>query len=147
MNTHLRIALFWVIITCIISNNYTCAECSHEAIFLGTHDIQDISITSPSAGTIWITGNFIPDSPAVGIVVAVLNTSKISFYLLRREGNQLGNEGILSNIEGGQHMVSVFVVDRTGLPFNRAATIPQNVVVNGKSILNVEFTIQHEIYQ
>ena len=97
--------------------------------------MQDISITSPSAGTILITGNFIPDSPAVGIAIAVLNTSIISFYLLRREGNQLDNEGVLSNIRGGEHMVSVFVVDRAGLPFNRTATIPQNVVINGKSII------------
>ena len=99
--------------------------------FLGTHDIQDISIASFSAGTIWITGNFISDSPAAGVVVAVLSTSNISFYLLRREGNQLDNEGILSTVRGGQHMVSIFIMDRTGLPFNRAATIPQNVVVNG----------------
>ena len=93
--------------------------------------MQEIFITSPSAGTMLITGNFIPDSPAAGIVIAALNSSNISFYLLRREGNQLGNEGILSNIGGGQHMVSVFVVDQTGLPFTRAATIPQNVTING----------------
>ena len=89
--------------------------------------MQDISITSPSAGTIWINGNFIPDSPATGIVVAILTTANISFSLLRREGNQLDNEGVLSNISRGQHMVTVFVVDSIGLPFNRAATLPQNV--------------------
>ena len=97
--------------------------------------MQDISIISLSAGTIRITGNFIPDSPAAGIVVAVLNSSIISFYLLRREGNQLDNEGIVSNIRGGQHMVSVFIVSQTGLPFTRTATIPQNVVVSGKSMI------------
>ena len=97
--------------------------------------MQDISIASPSAGTIWITGNFIQDSPAIGIVVAILITSNISFYLLRREGNQVDNQGVLSNISRGQHIVTIFVVDSTGLPFNRAATIPQNVMVNGKSTI------------
>ena len=97
--------------------------------------MQDISIASPSAGTIWISGNFIPDSPAAGIIVAILTTSQtsVSFYRLRREENQLDNEGVLSNISSsGQHMVTVFVVDSIGLPFNRAATRPQNVMVNGK---------------
>ena len=31
-------------------------------------------------------------------------------------------------------MVTVFVVDQTGLPFNKAATLSQNIVVNGKSM-------------
>jgi hypothetical protein len=96
--------------------------------------VQDISITGSFSDTIRITGNFIPDSPAAGVVVAVLSISEVSFYLLRRERNRLHNEGILSNVRGGQHMVSVFVMDQTGLPFNKAATIPQNVVVNGKSM-------------
>ena len=95
--------------------------------------MQEIFIASPSDGTIVIMGNFIPDSPAVGILVAVSNTSEISFHFLRREGNMLYNKGVLSNIRGDQHIVSVFVVDQTGLPFSRTATIPQSVVVNGKS--------------
>ena len=95
--------------------------------------MQEIFITSPSAGTIMISGNFIPDSSAVGVLVAVSNTSEISFHLLRREGNMLHNKGVLSNVRGGQHIVSVFVVDQTGLPFSRTATIPQSVDINGKS--------------
>ena len=34
-------------------------------------------------------------------------------------------------------MVSVFVVDQTGLPFHRTATVPQNVVINGNFIVYV----------
>lgn len=89
-------------------------------------------MTSSSAGTIRITGYFIPDSPAIGVLVAILNTTEISFHMLRREGNELHNEGVLSNVKGGQHMVSVFVMEQTGLPFNRAVTMPQNVLINGK---------------
>jgi hypothetical protein len=73
--------------------------------------------------------------------VAVLSISEVFFYFLRREGNLLHNEGVLSNVRGGQHMVSVFVVDRTGLPFNRAATIPQNVVVNGNTYIVYNYNI------
>ena len=72
--------------------------------------MQEIIIASPSAGTIMIMGKFIPDSPAVGVLVAVSNTSEISFHFLRREGNMLHDKGVLSNIRGGQHIVSVFVV-------------------------------------
>ena len=99
--------------------------------------MQEISITSPSAGTIRIAGYFIPDSPATGVLVATLNTSEISFYFLTREGNQLHNEGVLSNVRGGRYMASVFVVDQTGLPFKWTASIPQNVVVNGISLVSI----------
>ena len=94
----------------------------------------EISITSPSAGTIRIASYFISGSPATGVLVAVLNSSKVSFHLLRRKENELHNEWVLSNVRGGHHMVSVFVVEQNGLPFSRAATIPQNILVNGKSL-------------
>ena len=100
----------------------------------GTHDVWEIFITSPSAGTIKIAGYFIPGSLATGVLVAVFNSSKVSFHLLKRKGNELHNEGVLPNVRGGHHMVSVFVVEQNGLPFSRAATIPQNILVNGKSL-------------
>ena len=103
--------------------------------FPGTHDVQEVIIASLSDGTIIIMGNFIPDSPAVGVLVAVSNTSEISeisFHFLRRKGNMLHNKGVISNIRGGQHFVSVFVVSQTGLPLTRTATIPQRVIINGK---------------
>ena len=100
--------------------------------------IQDISIASHSAGTIWKLHSRLTCSWYC-CVVAIITTTKlnITFYLQRREGNQLDNQGVLSNISRGQHIVTVFVVESiaTGLPFNRAATIPQNVMVNGKSTI------------
>ena len=72
---------------------------AHINHFPGTHDVREISMTSPSAGIIRITGYFIPDSPAAGVLVAVLNTTEIFFYMLKREGNELHDEGVLSMSE------------------------------------------------
>ena len=74
-----------------------------------------------------VTGDFIQGPTATGVLVATLSTSGINFHLLLRERNQIHDT--ISNVEGGPHYVSVFVVEENGLPFIRAATIPQLVVV------------------
>lgn len=95
----------------------------------GTHDIQDVSITSPLPSKIRMTGYFIKGSTATGVMVAIPNASEIKFHLLVRDRNQLELDDTVSNVEGGQHSVSTFVVDENGLPVNRAATMPQTVMV------------------
>ena len=102
----------------------------HIFIFsLGTHDVQGLLITSPSTGEIRVTGDFIQGSSATGVVIADLASSQIQFYLLTREQDQLKLDGTISNLVSGQHTVSAFVMDESGLPFTRTATIPQNVIV------------------
>ena len=97
--------------------------------FLGTHDIQGVSITSPLPGVVRVTSNFIQGSTTTGVLVAVLTTSNIYFHLLTRRGNQLRDEWTVSNVVSRNNYVSTFVVDKNGLPFNRIAIIPQYVIV------------------
>ena len=103
--------------------------------FLGTHDFQDVSISSDGPGDIRVTGYFIEGSTATGVLVAMSTTSEVYFHMFTREGTQSQFANTVSNVAGGDYSVSVFVEDENGLPFNRSATIPQNVtVVKGKRI-------------
>ena len=108
-------------------------------IFIGTHDIQNISVSSPQPGEIRVTGYFIQGSTASGVLVAILTRSEIYFHLLSRIRGQPHLEGTISNVVGGQHNVSVFVVEENGLPFSRTASVPEVVFIkNSKQYLNGE---------
>jgi hypothetical protein len=76
-----------------------------------------------------VTGDFIPGSSAIGIlIVAYLadNESKIMNYHFIHRFNVRTTTSI-SSLPSGQYMMSVFVVEENGLPFNRSATTPRNV--------------------
>ena len=80
-----------------------------------------------------MTGTFIPGSTATGVLVAALTNFKIDFYLLERENSQVGLDSAISNVAGGQHHISVFVIKKNGLPVRGTATVPEHVmVVEGK---------------
>ena len=95
----------------------------------GTHDVQDVSITSPFPGVIRVTGHFIKGSTATGVMIAILNISEINFHLLIRDEHQLELNDTISSVESGEHTVSTFVVDENGLSVNSAAAVPQSVMV------------------
>ena len=64
----------------------------------------------------------------VGVTVLLPPQKLTLFY--EKEIDSCNFDGTISNVVGGQHYnVSVFVVKENGFPFNRAATIPQVVVV------------------
>ena len=76
-----------------------------------------------------MTGTFIPGSTATGVLVAALTNSKIYFYLLEREISQVDIDSTISNVAGGQHHISVFVMEKNGLPVHGTATVPERVMV------------------
>lgn len=95
-----------------------------------THDIQDVSITSPLPGVIRVTGKFIQGSTDIGVMMAIQTNSELyNFHTLHRQENQLHFNDFISNVAGGRHSVSIFVLEGNGLPFNRSAIIPQKVIV------------------
>ena len=103
----------------------------------GTHDVQSILVISPTPGDIRVTGQFIQGSTATGVVIADISSSGIHFYLLARESDQLELDGTISSLVTGQHIVSAFVVNGSGLPFRRTATLPQNVLVMQGNVAEV----------
>ena len=105
---------------------------------VGTHDIQNISVSSPLPGQVRVTGYFIEGSTAIGVLVAILTaTENLYLYLITRDGDLLQFESTVAGVIGGVHYASVFVMDENGLPFNKTASIPQVVSVkNSKQYFN-----------
>ena len=64
----------------------------------GTHDIQNISVTSPQPGEVRVTGDFIDGSTATGLLTIVISTSEIFYHLIERGSNQLHIEGFIQGV-------------------------------------------------
>ena len=94
---------------------------------LGTHDIQNVTVSSYGPGEIRVTGDFISGSSAIGILSIVYSPnsdSNIHYWFTSHSDIMTMT---MSGLPGGHYKASVFVVDDSGLPFNRSATIPRNV--------------------
>ena len=101
-------------------------------MYIGTHDIQNVSITPVSHG-ISITGHYIESSSAVGVLAIAYSTTgenEIQYKFASRPNDQSKPVTILRGLSIGDYQVSLFVVDEGGLPFNRSANLPSNVSVS-----------------
>ena len=91
-----------------------------------------------------MTGDFIQGSVVTGVVIADVSSSGIHFYLLARGNDQLELDSTISSLVNGQHTISAFVIEESGLPFSRAATVPHNVLViegNKNSVAEVSIAM------
>ena len=114
--------------------NNTCTLSIECAFSTGSHDVQNISVSSPHMGSIAVNGYFIQGSTAIGILIITINgTNDTQYHLYHRNGNNAQVEDTISGLAGGDHRVSAFVLEQGGYPFNRTATTPKSVfVINGK---------------
>ena len=98
-------------------------------ISVGTHDIQNISVSSPLPGQVRVTGDFIEGSTAIGLLVVLSypsDDSNLRYYQGRREV-------IVHGLPQGEYGISVFAIEEDGLPFARAATMSRKTSVIGGS--------------
>ena len=80
-----------------------------------------------------MTGDFIDGSTATGLLTIVISTSEIFYHLIERGSDQLHIEGSIQGVVAGEHSISFFVVEESGIHFNRTASTPKVVSVeNGK---------------
>ena len=122
----------WEIKLC---NQMYCMSYNHVIICLGTHDFQNISVTSPRPGVIQVTSDFLNESTATGILGVIHSTPEIVYHLIKRERYALHVADTIGGVGGGDHSVSVFVVEENGLPFNRTASIPKHVTVENSRLI------------
>ena len=76
-----------------------------------------------------MTGDFIPGSSSIGILIVVYSAddeSMIEYHFVHRS-NIIRRTITMTNLPSGQYEVSVFVVEGNGLPFIRSATTPKNL--------------------
>ena len=103
--------------------------------YAGTHDIQNISVSSPQPGEVRVTGDFINGSTATGVLAVIITESEIFYDVVERGSNEQQFDGTILRVVGGEHSISFFVVEESGLPFNRTASMPKVVTVeNGNSM-------------
>ena len=105
---------------------YMYNACYINIVFLiGTHDIQNILVTSPTPGELRVTGNFIDRSTAIGLLVIVYSLTNDSdvHYLSGRVHSQM-IEANMSGLTDSQYNVSIFVIEENGLPLSRVAALP-----------------------
>ena len=113
----------------MILNYVSLAAVSLDSCLLGTHDIQNVSVTSHSPGELQVIGHFINGSNAIGVFVVIysLNVELDVYYRLFIRDQQKVTASV-AGLPGGQYRISIFVVEN-GLPLERAATEPKLVVV------------------
>ena len=98
---------------------------------LGSHDVQNVTLSSCGPGEIRVAGDFIRGSLAIGVLVIIYspnNDSNIHYRFISRQSDTTPLSTV-SGLPGGRYKASVFVVQDRGLPFNRSATAPRNVSV------------------
>ena len=96
----------------------------HHFLYTGTHDVQEIVLTSATG--VYISGAFVERSTATGIlavVYAVTEPDTLRYYLsVPRSFEQQRTSAVFECIPRGKYNVSLFAVEESDLPFNRAAT-------------------------
>ena len=103
-------------------------------MYAGTHDIQNISVSSLQPGEVRVTGDFIDGSTATGLLAVIVTESEIFYHFVERESNVVAFDSTIQGVVGGEHNISFFVVEESGLPFNRTTSMPKIVTVeNGKN--------------
>ena len=102
---------------------------------VGTHDIQNISVTSPQPGEFRVTGDFIDGSTATGVLLIAIGDSEVIYRKASRDGTDKIKETFITGLAGGEYSISVFVVEENGRPFERVATSPKVVAVETSKIV------------
>ena len=93
-----------------------------------------------------MTGDFIPGSLAIGILIVVYSAdNNIKYHFVHC--SNIHRTITMTNLPSGQYKVSVFVVEENGLPFNRSATTPRNISLNeGKLHIPIHYHNNVECY-
>ena len=106
---------------------------------IGTHDIQNISVSSPQPGEVRVAGDFINGTASTALLeIIVSDTNNTDYFLITRQTSALQISGSILDLASGKYEISTFVVEENGLPFPRAATKPDTVFV-----VNSEFGYVH----
>ena len=88
-----------------------------------------------------MTGDFIDGSTATGLLIIIYSLTNDSdvHYIYIAEGSTLQQSKSVdmnvTSVAGGVYVISVFVVEENGLPFERVAMSPKLVAVKTSKIV------------
>ena len=125
--------------TTVVESNVEIQSCldNFVVIFSGTHDIQNISVTSPQPGEVRVTGDFIDGSTATGLLIIIYSLTNDSdvHYITGGSILQKSVDINVTALLGGNYSISVFVVEENELPFERVAASPKLIAVETSKIV------------
>ena len=120
--------------------------------WIGTHDIQNISVTSPHPGEIRVTSELINGSTATGaliIIYSLTNDSDVHYVIITVDPERTvainASVTVSVGLNGGEYGVSVFALENGGLPFKRSAALPKTVQVAGSEQKGLHAFVLHMI--
>ena len=103
---------------------------------IGTHDIQNISVSSPQQGEIRVTGDFIDGSTATGVLLILYSLTNDSdiHYVIENYKQSRSIDINVAGLTSTQYGVSMFALDN-GQIFPRVVALPEyvNVHTNGQT--------------
>ena len=101
-----------------------------QLFMIGTHDIQNISVSSPQPGEIRVTGDFIDGSTATGVLLILYSITKNSDiqYVIENYEQSRSIDINVTSLTSTQYGVSTFVLDN-GQIFPRVVALPEYVTV------------------
>ena len=130
--------LAWIANLRALSEKQHCITVTCTLILLGTHYIQDISVSNSTPGQINISCKFlVKDDLATGFLAVIHSTKDRDnvHYLITQNSNQTSVQGSLNNLQKGTYTVILYTIGEDGLPLRRAAGFPQNLSVLEEGII------------
>ena len=86
---------------------------------------------SQNSGEITVTGDFLTNSTAAGVLLVVYdNDSYINYQETRRSPMQLRISATFKGLNSSLYKLSTFVIQENEQPFENTATIPKSIYVN-----------------
>ena len=98
---------------------------------LGTHDVQHVVINSSLPDQIRVTGEFVDESSATGVLLIIYditNESDTHYHVITKQPEQNSISMNVAGLTGTEYGVSVFALEN-GLPFPCVVTSPKNVIM------------------
>ena len=99
---------------------------------IGTHNVQAV-VYHNALGEIVVSGYCIEDSMASGMLVIIYSQDKLSdiHYIHIVCSSETGVASKALRTTKGSHSISIFSIEKGGLPFHRAAKRPTTVLSTG----------------
>ena len=117
-------------------------------MYLGTHDIQNVSVVAVDSkpGEALIGCSFVSGSNSMGYLAIITdkNTSVFQYHVVQRQEDQ--QIDTISNLATGEHRALLFSVQSNGMPQAASVNLPRNVsiingaLVNTSKLVNLWFT-------
>ena len=99
---------------------------------IGTHDVQNVLVSSTHPGNIRVTGDIIDGLTVTGVLVIVYSHSDVRYIASSPAGFQQNIDVTVTGLTDTRYGVSTFTVEN-GLPFPRVVASPRTVDMDSTS--------------